>query len=366
MKSKERVEEKILKFIERTDLLESKKEKQLSFLRKHFSDFEHSSSILIDKVDNLTQESPQTIIDIFKGVFKANNIIAPLLSTTELNEKGKVLTPMDKISRIASFYETPTIFAFLVFLKTNNKVQIEKIYQWDSKNILSHLKDLGISSEDVECIRLIRNASSHKYRIIDNSILLEDGGRVSIDKIHEIYETITMITDWWTTFIFSNIIYNPTFAFLSIYGMFVYFNDNIENHENMIEGYKSFFPTIERKEQEKEEAKNKRRKSLAFFVKKTRKKIIRKIKGVFGIQERVFKSLFPRLIKAVFYQNNNIVAKLQFIENKLTNQEDIEKIKKTKLFFEDISDHLNYMVNLNTRLGNNNFFKLISEYKKQK
>jgi len=122
------------------------------------------SSSLLDEIDILVNESPQLIIDICKDAFKANNVIVPVLCIERIKMEERTLTPIDKLKTIATFYETPTIFSLLVFLKTNRKIQIEKIYKWESKSILPHLKDLGISKEDIEHIRLIRNAVSHKYK----------------------------------------------------------------------------------------------------------------------------------------------------------------------------------------------------------
>jgi hypothetical protein len=170
--------------------------------------------------------------------------------------KREELTVFDRIETIAYCYELTGILRLCAYVLSKRKAPFEGLESKES--ILKHFKQLGLSNNDRENIRLIRNAHSHKFSIIENGIVTSEGKKIEVDIITNLQERVEKIFSWWFTIFVFNLIFIPRLGLLVLMGLYISINNNKDEWDEYGKGLEIFFSDIvEENRREKEKKKSK-------------------------------------------------------------------------------------------------------------
>lgn len=252
------VNEEIIKFWEQKDILRPRKNYSLNRINRSFGEFKDLNEKIFDELVLLVKEEPQLVIKTTKDFFDKRETLTKLFSLVR-KRKGKKdddLTVFDRIEAISFFYETVETLKPGAYLLSQRKASFDGLNSKDS--ILKYFKQLGLSNNDRNNIRLIRNADSHKFSIKNNSIVTVDGDEIEIDEIEVLQKKVEHIFSWWATFFVTNMLFIPKLGLLTLMGVYLSINNNKDEWEKYSKGIELFFADIideQKKEKEKEERK---------------------------------------------------------------------------------------------------------------
>lgn len=298
-------------------------------MSKEFYKFDSVTKSAFDELNKLIEENPQDIIDITLDLLNDEDIITPIFTEySTLDSKSDKLN--NKIRFISLFYEIASIFRLIAFLISKRKPDIELLR--GSESVLSHLKPLGLTTRDINNLRKIRNAKSHKFYFENGYFIAERNFRISKKNLLSLYNKIENISSYCTTFLFSQILCQPKFGILI--GLAVF--RDLSNDNSYIKKYffniKEFLPEIFEEEENNDSVKQ-NSKTITTRSKrdKTYSKLKKKIRGFFNLktdfQEDIFNNI-PTLFKRLDNQIKEISEDLVDMSEKLDNQNDKDNLMK--------------------------------------
>lgn len=223
--------------VNRKDTLIAKMEKKFGGLREQSCDF-------VNELILLVKNNPQAIID-FTTSFLHNRENLSKLIEAGYSEKKRIGTKEkalpDKLKSIADIYELSGVFTLAAILLNKGNLKPDNLK--NSKSVLFHLKLLGLTSKDIENIRLVRNASSHKYTFENKQIVWENN-HISFEIIDALSEKLDNLLNWNLTIIIYSIIFIPKFGILTALSMFAEMGNNNGDWEQYINSLNLFYNDI--------------------------------------------------------------------------------------------------------------------------
>ncbi len=245
--------DEILDFLRNGNLLANRKEKLIEQMSKHFADYSIHTDAAIEQLIIVTNDNPQLIIDITKKFLTHKEMLSKIWSMGEAKvlknvQPGELISK--KAKAISSLYELAPLFSLVVHLLSKRKVLLRR--DSEPKQIFKHLRGLGLTYQDSEDIRLIRNAASH-VNSFDKDALIFGNKKVLISRIDELYYKLDNMMNWNMTLIVFSLFYIPKFGILVAFEILFHMDKFNLEWQQYFEGIKQFYKTeLEELEREKQ------------------------------------------------------------------------------------------------------------------
>lgn len=202
---------------------------------------------IFDELAGLTNSNPQEIVNLTRNQIKNNQSITFLITFIfNRNSKKEIGEDSDglifKIAAISAFWETRYLFKFPAYLLSKKRFDIYN--SKERKSILQYFKFSGLSKNDIENIRRIRNAHFHPFTF-RNGVLINDRNEevVDFEKISLIYEKIGKLCNWWLSTLIFLFYYNPHFAIIVFFSAVDEIWNNKQLYKEYITPFYSLFPS---------------------------------------------------------------------------------------------------------------------------
>lgn len=234
----------ILDWLKLKNILVSRSDRLLNKMEKHFGEFREQSSDFVNELISFVKDNPQTIIDLTISFLHNRENLSKLIETSyserkRMEKKDKSLP--DKLKSIADIYELSGVFTLAVVLLNKGKLKLTNLKS--SKAVLSHLKLLGLTSKDIENIRLVRNASSHKYTFKNKQIVWKSNS-ISFGVIDDLSQKLDNLLNWNSTIIIYSLIFIPEFGILTILCIVTEMSNYSGDWEEYVNGLDLFYNEI--------------------------------------------------------------------------------------------------------------------------
>ncbi len=235
------LEEYFLFYLRQADLLSPKREKALAILNHSFPTQLKANESCFNQLIIDIDSNPQIIVNlVLDSTINLKHITTYLTNFKLLNEAPK--TYLEHIKTIALFYEISGVFKLAAYLLSKGRIPEAGLN--NPKAIFKSFKILGIEL-DVDKIRKIRNASSHKYHFQGKWLIDKEGNNVAqLHEIQELYRQLISIKNWWWSFLVQNILNIPKFAIASINFAYYEIHENKDTYMQGYQGLKIFAPHL--------------------------------------------------------------------------------------------------------------------------
>jgi hypothetical protein len=234
----------ILDYLKLENILVNRSDTVLNKMEKHFAELREQSSDFVRELILLVEDNPQTIIDLTTRFLHNRENLSKLIETSyserkRMEKKDKSLP--DKLKSIADIYELSGVFTLAAVLL--NKGNLKPSNLKNSKSVLSHLKLLDLNSKDIQNIRLIRNASSHKYTFENKQIVWEDN-YISFAIIDDLSKKLDNVLSWYFTIIIYSLIFIPKFGILTLLCIITEMDKNNDDWQEYVNSLNFFYNEI--------------------------------------------------------------------------------------------------------------------------
>lgn len=231
----------ILDLLNQEKFLTNQKDTFLQKLRNLFDDFDPSSSLFIDELILLLENEPQIIVSLTKEFLTSRELLSRIfeISNTEIDREEKKKTALpDQMKAIAERFELSGLFYLTAYLLSRRKLQPGAINS--PMSVLAQLKPLGLTGTDIETLRHIRNASSHKYSF-DGENIVWNNTKIAFAKIEELNILHNKIMSWNMTLIFYAFWFIPKFGILIAATVYSHIKNNGDDWTAYMKGVSIFF-----------------------------------------------------------------------------------------------------------------------------
>lgn len=219
----------------------NRKNSVLKNMDKSFGELREQSSNFVDELVSLTENNPQTIINVTRNFLNKRENLSKLfeVSYSEKNsaEKSERRLP-EKMKSITNTFELSGLFTLSAILLSEGKLNLSNLK--NSQSVLFHLKSVGLNPKDTNNMRLIRNAASHKYTFEDEQIVCEKT-RVSFKTIDELGPKLAQLMSWNLTLIFYSLFLVPKFGILAALSIYVHIKNNDGDWMQYMNGLRVFY-----------------------------------------------------------------------------------------------------------------------------
>lgn len=328
--NRDAVRDELFNFFKQDDLLRPRRARLLEFMSHKFSAYTVATEKVFDELLAMVNEDPQLLVDATKMFLTDRTTMTKMLDAGRRNKAIKEPTVVDKIIFIADIYECLSMLQIPAYLLSSRRSQYGNLLS--QEGILSQFKHFDLSAKDIDQLRLLRNATSHKYTIEDDKIVAKkDGTRISIAVIDYLHEKRNEITSWWMTFALYNLSCMPKYSILTALGVYASINDNSVEWNSYWNGIQQFFGDVIVQQKKEKEEKEKTLSTRIRKVKRRVRRIIRyKVLKPFedkGEQSYVERN-FPMIAERILYHWEYLFAEIEGLATNLTNEMDRDRILK--------------------------------------
>jgi hypothetical protein len=193
---------------------------------------------------SVTENNPQTIIDITRSFLNNRENLSKLfeMSYAEKKSGGKGEKGLpEKMKSIADTFELSGLFTLPAILLSKGKLSLSNLK--NSQSALAHIKMLGLNSKDANNIRLVRNASSHKYTFEEEQIVWEKT-HIPFKSIEDLSLKLVQLTSWNLTLIFYSLFLVPKFGMLAALSIYTHIRNNDGDWERYMNGLRIFYSDL--------------------------------------------------------------------------------------------------------------------------
>src|SRR5438094_3285721 len=203
----------VLRLLEQKHLWVPHKAEAINFLDEEFKKYTQPSQTAFDELASLVETDPQLIIDCFREALSMETFttFATLVRPGEKKLRSE-------IDFIAVFWEVSCLFAFPAYLLSRRRIPLQSL--GETKAVLKHFGGFGIASKDIENMRRIRNAKSHKFTIRNGRLVGKtDNSPIAIDRteIAMLSDKLGDLFQWYFRFVLGQTFCIPKFGLLLIY-----------------------------------------------------------------------------------------------------------------------------------------------------
>lgn len=248
--------EKRIQQLKKFNFLGIYKERSLKHLFDITPETEVVHETLIDNLAWLVEEQPQEIINYVRNTIRDTSTITKILTSLPLKKNDL----KSKMKIIEILWETSSQFKFLAFILSKGKNKTENFTK--PEQIYKYFKMLGLTSQQVQEMRIIRNMSCHKFHLDGQFLVQEYEGkleRIEIEKIEPIFDKVYSISILNINFLLSQLLFMPVFGALALYAVIT---DAKNNMKEIGEYFNSILQFLDEEiraqiEKQQEEMKNK-------------------------------------------------------------------------------------------------------------
>jgi len=326
MKAKYNIEQIIIDFLGRKEILSSRKSDSIKYLEKAFKSYKVTSSRVFDNLEKVVLDNPQLVIDILNETFTSD-----VYTTIIANVQEKEESIYKQISIIAMHWEIATLYKFASYLLSNLQAPLTSLNEKTA--IFSHFKEFGLDSKIVDDIRIIRNGKNHRFTVKSSIIILISDNKeneITFTRIQDIYTKLESFSSWWLTFIIIQFLYLPKYGALAIYTFFMKAKKNLDFLKEYGEGLTAIFPQLQKT------ILNKNQLTLKGKFQKYIRRIKYKFLNLFNSKKDYQRFLIDNkdfIFSRLIFHSESITNYLQTVADKLEKEEDINNFKKVKKWF---------------------------------
>lgn len=328
----------LLEFLNRDSFQSIQKSQFLSLLDKKHSEYRKYSSKIYDELQVLVEENPQLVLDLTNEFLESKESLTKLINIS-YKTKGKKLEDekdlSEKMTNIAGLYEVSSLFSLTAYILSEGELKVDHLHNPYPQAVLKRLNTLGLSKEDREDIRIIRNAESHKFNLGSKSIYY-DGKEIMLSRIDELYLLLNDLMNWNLSIYIYAFFLMPKFGMLvsvSIYLQYMKYGEEWnEFYDGILSYYKSFFEEYKKKEGQRTTEK---KASIKPSIQSKVKKESRKQNSIEFFVEN-YEIIFNRLS----YHANSITDMLHELHDKIQSHDEKQVITKVELWMRKNGDDL--------------------------
>lgn len=238
------IDEFLLGIVRKVNIIDEQEQEVLNSLNKEYPKLAKINKKMFHQAVYLVEDKPDDLITLVKtSLADAMNLSTLLSKHQVLSKTDKSIS--DKMAVIAVVYELAAFFKLGSYLLAEGKAPIQSF--GNPLKILKSFKKVGMTI-NVEILRKIRNANSHKFAIINNEIIDENNERIiSIQEFNELYVNVSSCIDWYVNFLFKIMFYVPKFGIVVTNTIYHEIIENRKKYSDYYKGLKlvapSFFKT---------------------------------------------------------------------------------------------------------------------------
>lgn len=204
-------------------------------------DWIDQNKIIVSEFNDLVENNLEKSLDIIKGgLLNVEEIYS--LNRLQLFNHKKLPSPGEQIKELAGAYEHLDQLKFISYLLSQKRIDIGNLKK--QEQILKYLKVLGLSSNEVNLFRLLRNANNHKIYFKDNKCILDENNEITIEEIGILYEKIKSYFKYIKSVLLCSLLNIPRFT---LYTLIIFLNTQEEfnkKHEDIGKSFSSFYPNL--------------------------------------------------------------------------------------------------------------------------
>lgn len=328
------IEEFFLRILKANDILQENRLKAVKDLNEDFPAFIEVHHFLLDETVALVHENPQQLIDLVRSsLFDSRNIMTLAAHREELYKPEK--NAQEKMRFIAVCYELASLFRLGAFLLTSRRAPIDSLQ--NPMKIFKTYKRLGIDFPP-DKMRLIRNAISHRFTVLEDKILDQDDNEVvSITELNSIYEKLFLVFTWYPQVLMNFGWWIPKFGLLIGNTIYYEITENKPKYQSYYSGLKLIMPESAPKEEVKEIKEPTFAPGLRGFFQKVRYRLTKPLVFKIDAEIRLSKNYHhdkpkyrSNLLQIESHLGRQIDQICDHLEGfQLDNEDDIRRIKKT-------------------------------------
>lgn len=269
---KNEIQIQILDVLKRESLLEPRIDDHLVFLRKNFAEFEDSSELILNQLQDLVTRDPNFIREIVSSFFVENMGTFVGLYDLARDSKKNSEGPFDKMKILAKLYEVTHLYKLAAYLFSKQNDPYGGFSVENKDKVYKYLKGLGISKQDSNNLRLIRNSVNHLPKLQEGEVLFESGEKMTIQEVDDLYLKMNTLFSWWATILGTSLYFMPKFGIIVLFTGVKEVQKN-KSPDNFTNTMSLFFPDYKVQQDKRKEKKYKRKAERRTFKYRFKNKI---------------------------------------------------------------------------------------------
>lgn len=201
--------------------------------------FTDQYSLVFDEITKELESNPQKFYDRARSFVRNHKEIAFALrkmhlGTAKIHEDPAVAV-LPAQQRVAKFYEAAPALRFYAFYLTGKKTPYTKLKE--SRTVLKCFKPFGLTSDDVDIIRKLRNAEYHAGYSSDGYVTSDTGEQICThEKVLSLVDKIDEINRWVTMMTIYLLIHNPRFTLITLSLLTYEYRHNLKLYADSLGG----------------------------------------------------------------------------------------------------------------------------------
>jgi len=240
------IEEFFLRVLSKNDFFTHDKIGALNKLNDLHPQYNSANEIAFNQIINTIEEEPQKIIDLVRNsIIDAKSLTTTLANRESLSKKEKTIS--DKMKFISVAFELASFFRLGSYLLNERKAPLKSLQS--PQKIFKGFKQIGVDF-NTDKLRLIRNATNHKFSIRRNWLIDKDDKEVlTISEIEDIYQKLENCANWYLNFLIYHSYYIPKFGLLLLHTGYYEITENKKEYDDYYQGFKLVAPEVFEKKQ---------------------------------------------------------------------------------------------------------------------
>lgn len=174
---------------------------------------------VFDEITEELEADPQQFYDRARSFVRnhkeINFALGKMKTGAKVEHEDPNVAVRPALDRIAKFWEAAPALRFYTYYLTGRKAPYDKLIKPIS--VLSKFKQLGLSANDADTIRKLRNATYHPGNFKSGFVLSDEGKTIcEIPRVFELVKLIDDINRWVMMMTFYLVIHNPRFTLTAI------------------------------------------------------------------------------------------------------------------------------------------------------
>lgn len=235
------IEEFFLRILSKNDFFAHNKTDAINKLNTLYPQYRLANETVFNETVKIIEEAPQELIDLVRdSIIDAKNLTTALAHQHEFSKRNKTIS--DKMKLISVVYELASFFRLGNYLLNERKARLDSLKS--PQTIFKGFKQVGIDF-NVDKLRLIRNATNHKFSIRGNWLIdKEDKEIIKISEIDEIYRKLENCLNWYFHFLLFHSYFIPKFGLILLHTGYYVISENKEMSQDYYQGIKLVAPDI--------------------------------------------------------------------------------------------------------------------------
>jgi hypothetical protein len=349
-------------FYNKKSILDSRKDVLIREINKSFPGYDSATIKVVERLDYLSKNEPKIIYEIVLEYFQDKALLTKLIDVARKANNADCNDLVYQMEFIADFYEIVEVFQLFaaLFRANSDTTFITK----DKNSILKQLKNFGLSTKEIENIRLIRNSAKHKFLIQDSCLITEKNEKIPIRDINSLFYSIDTLISWLITFNLRASILIPRFSFIVIMTFYTDTDKNDQIWEEHLNGLKVLYQGLFNKIKQENEKETKSKSKLQIRIKKIRRKIKYFFKYRLTLKRKKVPDKLPDAVNCILsntdFHFSQLKRDIDEMHDKINDKDLQSKIEQLTRWIERKDLEFNEF----KRYYENNTEKLINDFKR--